>query len=460
MEGEDRIKERGSLYLPEPDAMNPVQYRRYKTRANFYGVAERTVRGLVGLVFRIEPTFDLPPVLSPLLNSATPTGMPLSTLTADVLRDVVSLGRYGVLVDMPRSPSLIGSAVPYLAPYTAENIWRWEESFDPVSGVRKLTRVVVREDAIVERDLEKTYLRELFLDPSSGNYTQQFWVEVNDETATSVRLSDGEVLANGSFDKVGPPIVPVVSGQPLKKIPFFFLNTFNLQPKTDRPPMLDLASVNVAHYRNSADLEHALYLTSQPTPVITGWTTSSDKPAAIGSGTIWFLPTGTDAKYLEFEGKGVGALRQAMQDKESRMAALGARMIRDLDRSNVTAEATRMQMTAETSVLVSAVGNVERGMEAALRMAAEWAGADPDEVDVSLNHDLVDASLSSLDLNALVQAWMAGAISGPTLHANLQRGEIIDPKKSYEDEQAEIEEQAPDAPLPSPPDDQVATPES
>ena len=60
LEGEDQVKEKRSTYMPRPKAQDLEAYTRYVDRSNFYAVAERTTRGLVGQVFRISPMLELP----------------------------------------------------------------------------------------------------------------------------------------------------------------------------------------------------------------------------------------------------------------------------------------------------------------------------------------------------------------------------------------------------------------
>ncbi|MBN2490212.1 MAG: hypothetical protein JXQ29_05130, partial [Planctomycetes bacterium] len=59
-----------------------------------------------------------------------------------------------------------------------------------------------------------------------------------------------------------------------------------------------------------------------------------------------------------------------------------------------------------------------------LRMMAEWAKADPEEVQVEFNKELIETRLSGQELNALVAAWQQEAFSEDVLWANLQRGKI------------------------------------
>ena len=53
-------------------------------------------------------------------------------------------------------------------------------------------------------------------------------------------------------------------------IPFTFFGPGGIDPMPMRPPLIDLVEVNLAHYRVSADHKHALFLTAQPTPWVSG----------------------------------------------------------------------------------------------------------------------------------------------------------------------------------------------
>lgn len=456
IEGEEVIKDRGSRYLPRPTGLNSIQYGRYKERSVFYGITDRTLGGLVGLVFRVEPTVNLPVAIEDMKLHATPEGDTIDTVLWNTTRETLSVGRYGVLIDLPSEVTT--DALPYLAEYAAENIWRWEER--TIGGKRQVTRVVVRDNTELDDQSEVTKLRELFLDDQTGNYTVQLWEERTTEArstgigTTSLIDAQEQILESGAFERKGSAVVPQLRGRPLLEIPFVFVNPHSLTPTPEKSPMMDLVNMNLAHYRNSADFEHALYLTAQPTPWLVGPVDQIKKPKSIGGGAFWVFPTGTTVGMLEFKGAGINAIKEAMAAKESRMAALGARLIdTQVDRSNVTAETTRLQSREETSILVSTVGNVELAFTKIFRLAAEWSGSDPDEVEITLNRDFVETRLDPGEIQALVGGWQQGAYSHQTLWENLQRGEVADPKRTLEEELALLEEEGgpPAAPAPKDP---------
>jgi hypothetical protein len=367
LEGSDAIKNNGTIYLDQPSGMTITEYTAYKNRAAFYPVAERTLRGMTGMICRKPARIDLPKRLEGIRTTATSTGNPLGVMIEDALADVLSLGRKGWLLDFPaNAPSSL--TIPYFAVYVVR---RW--------------------------------------------------------------------LIKGKSESLIEEITPTVNGKPLTEIPFVCISPYDLRVDLEKPPMLDLVDVNISHYRNSADYEHALYLTAQPTPYVTGQFSEADRPKAIGSGSIWVLPEGATAGMLEFSGAGIEAQRKAMEDKENRMAALGARMINEGRNRNEAADTAKMRGSSELSLVAGAVNYVEAGLERLLRIAASWVRANPDEVKVELNRDWVSTQMDPNTLNSLIKAWQSGAISHETLWSNLQRGEFADPAKSLADERDQIE---------------------
>lgn len=74
----------------------------------------------------------------------------------------------------------------------------------------------------------------------------------------------------------------------------------------------------------------------------------------------------------EISGEGTRVTREAMQDKEQRMASLGARFITDGMNRNEAVETSRMRSRSETALLFSAVAMVEAGTQKLLQWAADW----------------------------------------------------------------------------------------
>lgn len=434
IDGEDKVKAQGQSYLPKPSGMtDTAMYTAYKLRSAFYPVAERTMRGLSGMVFRHSPVLELPDRMEEMRENLTTDGYSFEVLTEEIVREALTVGRYGILVDFPVYNSN-SSVLPHFATYFAEDIINWQQRF--IGGKKVLTRVVLRDDIDNTFGEDTVVYLELILN-EEGHYEVRRWeAQVTDQRGvTNIGTTKTFVMTQTA--------VPIINGAPLDRIPFIFINTYNMRPDIVKPPFLDVVNVNLSHYRNSADYEHALYLTAQPTPWIAGQLDESSRPQSIGSGTIWYLPENSQAGFLEFKGQGVGAQRTAMQDKEDRMGALGARMIRDSSAINETAETVRLRGRGETSLLTSTVNMTTNGLRKAFRLAAEWVGADPDDIKILINQDFIETRMSPEELATLVRSWQAGAISRQTLHENLQKGEIVPPNRTMEEEEELIGEEDP-----------------
>lgn len=431
LEGEDKVKDQGEQYLPKPSGMDQGQYNAYKTRASFYAVGDRTLRGLTGMVFRHEPVVKVPTRMEPMLDNLTVDRYSLNVLADEIVREVLSVGRYGLLLDFAREST--SQALPYIATYYAEDIINWEQEY--YEDRKVVTRVVLKDDIdnAYGEDVKK-YLELLLVD---NVYTMRRW-EIKYTAEGNATGQEQETPAFQMTDELQPSI----GGKTLNYIPFVFVNPYDMRPDITKAPFLDLVNMNLSHYRNSADYEHALYLTAQPTPWVSGEFTEENKPRSIGSGTIWYLSVDGKAGMLEFEGSGIEAQRQAMDDKEKRMASLGARMINDSSTRQETAETARLRGRGETSLLTSTVNMVTEALNNIMKRAAEWTGSNPEDVEIDLNNDFVETRLTPEELNALVKSWQSGAISYTTLYRNLQKGEIVEPDRDMEDEQTEIDDEA------------------
>ena len=208
--------------------------------------------------------------------------------------------------------------------------------------------------------------------------------------------------------------------------------------------MKEIVDTAISHYRNSADYEQALFMSAQATPYAMGFS-DSETPDTIGPSVVW-QSTNENAKvgFLETTGAGIKHLREAMTDKEHRMAVLGALMMNDGKVRNESAETSKQRGRGEMSLMSSVVNMVEEAVTMALKIAAEWTSSNPEEVELKINRDWVEVRMSPQELKELVMSWQAGAISHRTLFTNLQRGEIVSMDRDFEDEVDEIDSEGGD----------------
>lgn len=432
LDGQDAVHAAGESYLPKLTGQVQAEYDAYKARALFYGAMARTEEALVGMVFRKEPTVTVPSALEALIEDADLAGTPIDTFIEAVTKEVIDVTRVGVLVDHPPAEEgamTLGQAQaagvrPYLATYKAESIINWRRQ--RVNGVYQLALVVLHETYTVEQDeftsTEKPQYR--VLDLVEGRYRVRIFRE-------SLVAPEQEY-------------VPLMNGKPIPYIPFVLIGRNGESIDPQKPVLLDLADVNLSHYRGTADYEHALHFTALPTAVVTGHQIAEGETLKIGSSEAWvFSEPDSDAKYLEFSGQGLDSIRVSLERKESMMATLGARILAPEKRDAEAAETAKIHRAGENSVLGGIVLGVGRSLAKALRWAAEWAGAASADVAVELNAEFLPVGMTPQELDSLVRALQAGTISRETFFDNLRRGGVVDDGVTFEEEQERIEAAGP-----------------
>jgi hypothetical protein len=104
--GEDAVKAAGAKYLPRLDGQTDENYVAYQSRACFSNATRRAADAFVRLVFRKAPFVKIPDSLdgigkamSGFSNDADMLGTSLFGYAKNVVREVVSLGQAGSLVD-------------------------------------------------------------------------------------------------------------------------------------------------------------------------------------------------------------------------------------------------------------------------------------------------------------------------------------------------------------------------
>jgi len=422
--GSDAIKDAGQKYLPKLQDQTNNEYEAYLERALFYGATSRTLQGLLGAVFRKDFTYEYPEIYIHQLDDVTPEGNDLWEFSRQVVKETIGVGRMGILIDVDKSEDMRA----YCAIYKAEKIVNWRT--EKIGGRRVLTMVILEEEYedpgvdIFEKEIKTQYrVLEIGLNENqSMQYIQEIWRKIE--------------TSKGSQWAVYDTIYPTRQGLPLDEIPFIFVNAHNLLSSTDKPPLLDLAEVNLSHFRTSADLEHGAHYTALPTAWVAGF--PADSELRIGSGVAWVSEnTSASAGYLEFKGQGLGSLQDLKKDKEQLMAILGARLLEDQKRAVEAADTHKIRQSGESGALTTITRTVSNAIKAALKLMAWWSGASDQQIDgieFMLNDDFMGAKMTPQELTALMQAWQQGAISQTTFLHNLKEGEILPDGISIDDE--------------------------
>lgn len=427
--GQRKIRKGGEDYLPKLSGQSDDAYNSYLNRGLFYNATGRTISALLGLALRKPYTLELPTGMDDWKSNIDLAGTSFKGFVKKSFFETMVVGRMGVLVDhknpIKQSSNVLTieetrrqSLRPYLVIYKAEEILNWK--LGTVNNVTMLVAVTLKET--VEVDGENVEQRRVLTFDKDGNYIHEIYREKD----SSWVLQD--------------TIKPLKDGNPLNKIPFYFFGMEENPVEVGKLPVEDLANINIAHFRNSCDLENGAHVSGQPTPYVIGDVESSFQFELGQSGLM--LPQGCEIGFLQCGSEGFATLEKAMDKKEQQMAAMGARMLAPEKSGVEAADTLSIRRIGEDSSLSSLAQVIETTIKSILEFMAEWAGLSG-EVRFEMNKDYIPSQMSYQMLQALLQAVQSGEMSQETFFENLKNGEIIADDVSFEDEQERIANSAP-----------------
>lgn len=412
--GERAIKDGGELYLPRLGGQSDDDYNNYRRRALFFPITGKTTTTMVGLATTKSPKCTFPTLMEPYFKDSS-AKYQFTEFYVTIFTEVTLMGRYGVLIDAP-----VGGGNPVFSPYIAENIVRWVEDADTGQPIDIMFRECVYEKDVNDEfklNLVVRYRRCMLID---GVYTVKVY---NDDLVEQTSVS------------------PTFTGETINYIPYVPFGSSGIHMGVDRPPMLDISTINISHYLSSADLEWGRHITGLPTPVATG--VDAGTKLHIGGTAAWILPTPeSKAFYLEFLGQGLGSLENAMKEKVGLMASVSARLIDNSTRGSEAAETVRLRYMSESASLIHIINAVEQGMNVLYNMLGRLMKVG-EEVSVLFSREIIGLGITFKDLNILFEAYFKGGISKETLLYNLRRLDAVDPNRTDADELAAIREPDP-----------------
>ena len=189
-----------------------------------------------------------------------------------------------------------------------------------------------------------------------------------------------------------------------------------------RPPLVDVAYTNVAHYQTLADHRYCLHISNVLTPVISG--VDADSQIVFGPNAGIKIPDpGGKAYYLEPEGNAFETNIKQLQEFKADMATGGLTMLQKERKSAETATASRQDSNVERSQLAAAARSLQDCVEAALEFHANFMRLTTGG-SIAINREFEDQTLTSADVDQYSQLVLRGQWSIDTLWNKLQEGGI------------------------------------
>lgn len=431
-EGERAVKKLPCVlpYLNSFDTSegNKTRNAQYLQRAVWYAATGRTRDGLIGLAFAKDPDVMFGQ-FSYLADNADGTGISIYHAAQTALSGVLETGRHGFLTDFKNDkPAILG--------YAAEDIINWRITTS--NGQSKLILVVLKE--CVEDDDDS--------DDWEFNYVDQYRVYrlIDDKvTVTLYRERGGKDVKTRKelLQTTSPDILlPSATNKFLKEIPFAPIGAkSNSMTVLDTAPLLGLSDMNYAHFRDSADYQDSVFFCGQAQAWISGldleWRDKLiELGLYVGSRTPILLPK--DGSFGFAQAKPNQLAKEAMDNKEKLMISLGARVV---EQNGITKTATQAagDIATGTSVLGLASGNVSEAITRALQWCGLFTEAKPFMgAKFAITQKFDEMVLDPQKLQAVVEAWQAGAYPKQDLRVYLKRIGIIAPERTDAEMDAEL----------------------
>lgn len=468
IEGEDRIKAEGEIYLPRPAGLKVKfngedPYESYRLRATYLEAPSKTVAALSGVLNRKPATVVGAP--EGWGDRVTKNGLGIGYLAGKTFDELVSVGRRGFLVDGDEEGEEF-----FVVSYPAESILEVGKSRGRTTTVRLLESRLVPADSDPYKLEPRQSVRRLGLglpsvsdgltaderaalgdEPSDqdlwahhGLMTQDveigvYFVEVYEQRTKK------EEAEEDSFELVSRVVPRLKGGRFWGEIPFQQANATDVEPEPGRPPLLGICNLALAYYRSSADLEWGLHWASLPTAWAAGFDIAKGGSVAIGSTNAWIAKDPqARAGYLEIKGDGLKLVREAMGDKRDSMVTMGARLLDSGPAGVEAAETVKLRMSGDASFVAHVAANAKKALDQVVRwlgMARGESGFEEFEVEIAKDLDL--SKITPQEVTAAVSAYVSGSISFEAFFGILKRGEYYAEGHTIEAEREAIEQGGP-----------------
>lgn len=439
MGGTRAIRAGGERYLPKMPAESQESYKRRLSKAVLYPAYSHTVETLTGKPFSKPITYDksVPERLKAWCkNDVDLQGRNLDTFAADVFQEALALGLSGILVDFPKVDAGVVRT----------------QADEQAAGVRPYMVQIHPTQILGWRATQKDGIWTFHMLRFMEHITEDDG-EFGEKVIEQVRvLTPGAWATFRKDDKEN--WVPYENGiTTVKKIPFVPVYGKRIGFMLSKPPMIELAYMNVEHYQSSSDQQTILHVAR--VPILTATGAGEDFTLEIGTANAVNLKAGAALAYVEHSGAAIGAGKESITALEERMRQAGAELL-VLPGGNMTATQVGTENAVNMCALQRIVQSTEDALDLALQFMAEWVG-EAEGGNVTIFNDFAANSLAEASMQVLVSMAGAGRLSDQTLFKEAQRRGIIAPDTDWDEEKTLIEEQGPppgtlnDSPPPAPP---------
>jgi len=221
-------------------------------------------------------------------------------------------------------------------------------------------------------------------------------------------------------------------GTSLAEIPFTVAYANRVGFMDSRPPLEDIAELNLKMYQIQSDLDNQLHISAVPMLAFFGFPSSAEEVSA-GPGEAIAFPAEGRAEYIEPGGTSFDSQFRRMEQLEKQINELGLSAVLGQKLSAETAEAKRIDRSQGDSTMMVIAQQVQDLIDNCLQFHADYLNLSQAGSSF-VNRDFVGTKLEPAEQLALLQLYTAGTITQKTLLDQLAQGEVLGDDFDVEDE--------------------------
>ena len=385
-EGTDYLRTNSEAFLPLEPREDYDAYLARVNRAVFSPFTQRLIRAATGLVLRKPITLDGDPYWTEMFKADVDgCGSDLDEYARRLLMCSLTYGQSHILVDYPAPSGALTLAEerqqnrrPYWIEVDPLNIYGWR--LDRESNYGNLIQVRIAEKAVLPDGQfgEKVFDQVRVIEP--GRYRV---FRKKEQIEEMYDVSDGSIAGDFEAGSVEKDYKQVESGNfSLGEIPLVTIYSGKTDNLTSKPPLLDIAYLNLAHFQRQADLIHSLHVASQPMLVMEGYDDQT-KDLAISVNYAMATQPGNKVYYVEPASSAFDAQSAEIKELQMQMATLGISTLSQQKFVAESADARRLDRVDTNSMLAMVSMELEQKLQKCFNFSAEYVGIDLPDVKIS-----------------------------------------------------------------------------
>ncbi len=425
-EGTDYLRTNSEAFLPLEPREDYDAYLARVNRAVFSPFTQRLIRAATGLVLRKPITLTGDPYWTEMFKmDVDGRKSDLDEYARRLLMCSLTYGQSHILVDYPAPSGAVSLAEerqqnrrPYWIEIDPNNLYGWR--LDRESNYGNLIQVRLGEKAVLPDGQfgEKVFDQVRVIEPGSYRVFRK-----KEQIEEMYDVSDGSSVGSfeaGSSDK---DYKQVESGEfSLGEIPLVTIYSGKTDNLVSKPPLLDIAYLNLAHFQRQADLIHSLHVASQPMLVMEGYDDQT-KDLAISVNYAMATQPGNKIYYVEPASSAFEAQSAEIKELQMQMATLGISTLSQQKFVAESADARRLDRVDTNSMLAMVSMELEQKLQKAFNLSAEYVGIEPPEVKISRDFDI--ERLIGQDITALTSLFDQQVIDREEFRDILVQGEVL-----------------------------------